>query len=48
MIEEPARYYSELLQTWINVVILQFDGSDAIVRNISGKYVRIPITKLQH
>ena len=45
---EYARYYDELLQTWINVTILQFDGNYAIVRNISGKYLRIPISKLQH
>lgn len=45
---EYARYYDELLQTWIDVTILQFDSDYAIVRNDSGRYLRIPITKLQH
>lgn len=45
---EYAHYYDELLQAWIDVVILQFDGNYAVVRNNSGRYLRIPITKLQH
>ena len=45
---EYARYYDESLQKWIHVTILQFDGNCAIVRNDSGRYLRIPITKLQH
>jgi len=45
---ENAHYYDELLQTWIDIVILQFDGNYAIIRNGSGRYLRIPITKLQH
>lgn len=45
---EYARYYDKLLQTWIDVVILQFDSNYAIVRNGSGRYLRIPITELQH
>ena len=45
---EYARYYDELLQNWVNVIILQFDGNYAIVRNGSGRYLRILITKLQY
>jgi len=45
---EYARYYDELLQNWVDVTILQFDDNYAIVRNDSGRYLRIPIIKLQH
>ena len=44
---EYANYYDNSRGMWIRVAILQFEGNYAIVRNDSGKYLRIPIDKLQ-
>ena len=44
---EYAKYYDNSCETWIRVAILQFEGNYAIVRNNSGRYLRIPISKLQ-
>lgn len=44
---EFAKYYDDSLEEWVRVAILQFDGDYAIVRNGSGRYLRIPISELQ-
>lgn len=44
---EFAKYYDDNIMKWIRVTVLQFEGDYAIVKNNSGRYLRIPISKLQ-
>lgn len=44
---EYAKYYYTVC-SWEKVAILHFEGEFAVVRNERGRYLRVPLDKLEH